>query len=593
MRRLRRALTPKSAAVLIAAVLAMGGGAVSDALNAWPRLENDTIDMRFRVRGADRTPRGVVLVAIDDRTFSDLKRQWPFPRRDDARVISQLHADGARAIAYDVQFTEPTDPIDDMKLFSAVTQAGHVVLATTDVNAAGQTDVLGGEANLRQAHAVAAAANLPADAGGVIRRYPDTMLGLPGFAVAAVHAAGESIAPTRFHHDSALIDFRGPPGTIPTVSFSDVYAGHVDPRMFAGKVVVVGASAPTLQDVHPTSTTGAAPMAGVEVQANAIWTALHANPLQPAPGWWTLAAILLGACLAPLASLRFRLLGSALVAFGAASAYLALAQVAFDTGTVLVVSYPLAGWALGTIGMLAASYVGAFAERNAFSRRLRESQLELIQRLAQAVDSRDHETGEHVHRIGLLCRRLALNIGWSPADAETLMHASVAHDVGKIGIPDTILLKDGPLDAGEWQTMKTHTTVGGRLLAGSNNPLVQMAEAIALSHHERWDGTGYPAGLSGEDIPLVGRICAVVDVYDALLSKRPYKDAWLVQDALAEIQRNRGTHFDPALVDAFLEFAPSLNEELQSSFMRESMIAASRPGSVTAIQPGLHPSGAQ
>ena len=106
------------------------------------------------------------------------------------------------------------------------------------------------------------------------------------------------------------------------------------------------------------------------------------------------------------------------------------------------------------------------------------------------------------------------------------------------------------------------------------------AQTIALSHHERWDGTGYPAGLSGEDIPLVGRICAVVDVYDALLSKRPYKEAWLVQDALAEIQRNRGAHFDPHLVDAFLEFAPSLDEELQSSFMRESTIAARRPAFV-------------
>ena len=577
MRRLRPALTPKTAAVLVAAVLAVSGGAVSYALNAWPRLENDTIDMRFGVRGAERTPPGVVVVAIDDRTFSDLKRQWPFPREYDARVISQLHADGARAIAYDVQFTEPTDPVDDMKLFSAVARAGHVVLATTTVNAAGQTDVLGGDTNLRQAHAVAAAANLPADAGGIIRRYPETMLGLPSFAVAAVNAAGHAVPSTRFHHDSALIDFRGPPGTIPTVSFSDVYAGHVNPRVFAGKIVVVGASAPTLQDMHPTSTTRAAPMAGAEVQANAIWTALHANPLQPAPDWWTLAAILLGACLAPLASLRWRPLGSALVAVGAALAYLALAQVAFNTGTVLVVSYPLAGWAAGTIGMLAASYVGAFAERNAFSRRLQESQLELIQRLAQAVDSRDSETGEHVHRLGLLCRRLALHIGWSPADAETLMHATVAHDIGKIGIPDSILLKEGPLDAGEWQTMKTHTTIGGRLLAGSNNPLVQMARTIALSHHERWDGTGYPAGLSGEDIPLVGRICAVVDVYDALLSKRPYKEAWQVHDVLVEIQRTSGTHFDPALVDAFLEFAPSLDHELQSSFIREPTIAPTHP----------------
>ena len=188
---MRRRLTPRTLAALIAAVLAAGGGVVSHALGAWPRLENDTIDMRFGVHGADRTRPGVVVVAIDDRTFSDLHQQWPFRRKLDADVINQLRADGARAIAYDVQFTEPTDPGDDMALFTAVARARHVVLATTEVNAAGQTDVLGGAANLRQAHAVAAAANLPADAGGVIRRYPETMLGLPSFAVAAAQVAGD------------------------------------------------------------------------------------------------------------------------------------------------------------------------------------------------------------------------------------------------------------------------------------------------------------------------------------------------------------------------------------------------------------------
>jgi len=207
---------------------------------------------------------------------------------------------------------------------------------------------------------------------------------------------------------------------------------------------------------------------------------------------------------------------------------------------------------------------------------LHESQLELIQRLAGAVESRDAETGEHTQRIGLLCRRLALEIGWSASEAQALMWASVAHDIGKIGIADTILLKAGPLDASEWETMKTHTTVGARLLAGSDNPLMQMAETIALTHHERWDGSGYPAGLAGEAIPLVGRICAVVDVYDALLSKRSYKEAWRMDDVLAEIERSSGTHFDPELVGAFLRLAPRLDDELQASFSRERSLPALR-----------------
>jgi len=403
------------------------------------------------------------------------------------------------------------------------------------------------------------------------------MLGLRSFATATAATAGRPVSAAQFDHDSALIDFRGPPGTIRTVSFSDVLRGRVPAQTFAGKVVVVGASSPTLQDLHVTSTTAGQPMAGAEVQANAIWTALHGNPLRPAPAWPAVLAILLCAVAAPLASLRLPVLRSALLGTAVAGAYLAIAQLAFDSGTVLVVSYPLAAWALGTVGMLVAGVASALAERNAFSRRLRDSQLELIQRLAQAVDSRDAETGEHTYRIGVLSRRLALEIGWSPREAQMLMYASIAHDIGKIGIADSILLKAGPLDGEEWSHMKAHTTIGAQLLAGSPSPLVQMAETIARSHHERWDGAGYPQGLSGTEIPLIARICAVVDVYDALLSRRAYKEAWQIDDVLAEIERGCGTHFDPELVTAFLRLAPRLDPELRASFGRERGSLALRP----------------
>jgi putative two-component system response regulator len=143
-------------------------------------------------------------------------------------------------------------------------------------------------------------------------------------------------------------------------------------------------------------------------------------------------------------------------------------------------------------------------------------------------------------------------------DAEQLMHASSMHDIGKIAIPDRVLLKQGPLNPEEWDVMKTHTTVGAALLAGSRSPVVRMAEVIARTHHEKWDGTGYPAGLVGEEIPLVSRICSVCDVFDALVSDRPYKDAWLVEDALAEIRDLAGTHLDPRLADLFVERRPDL-----------------------------------
>ena len=152
--------------------------------------------------------------------------------------------------------------------------------------------------------------------------------------------------------------------------------------------------------------------------------------------------------------------------------------------------------------------------------------------------------------------------GLSRREAKLLRQATALHDVGKIGIPDHVLLKTGPFDQSDRAIMSTHTTRGARLLAGSSTSLVQMAEIIARTHHERWDGTGYPAGLAGDDIPLPGRICAICDVFDALISKRPYKEAWTMEAALAEIERESGAHFDPRLAEHFLRIAPRLYDEL-------------------------------
>jgi putative two-component system response regulator len=154
--------------------------------------------------------------------------------------------------------------------------------------------------------------------------------------------------------------------------------------------------------------------------------------------------------------------------------------------------------------------------------------------------------------------------------------------VGKIAIPDHVLLKPGALDPAEWEVMQTHTTAGAAILAGSNSPFVQMAETIARTHHERWDGSGYPAGLDGEQIPLAGRICAICDVFDALLSKRPYKEPWPLDRALAEIQRMSGSHFDPRLVEAFLEIAREMHGEWSYGSAGEAAMALDEPVEIWA-----------
>jgi HD-GYP domain-containing protein (c-di-GMP phosphodiesterase class II) len=187
---------------------------------------------------------------------------------------------------------------------------------------------------------------------------------------------------------------------------------------------------------------------------------------------------------------------------------------------------------------------------------LQDSQLLVIQRLAVAAEYRDDDTGQHTRRVGRLSVQIAACLEMPEEQRVLLGQAAPLHDVGKIAIPDRILLKRGRLTSAEFGRMKAHTTVGAGMLAGRNFPLLEMAEEIALSHHERWDGSGYPAGIAGAAIPLVGRIVAVADVFDALTHTRPYKDAWSVPDAIAEISRQRGHMFDPQVVDAFLRVLP-------------------------------------
>jgi putative two-component system response regulator len=158
------------------------------------------------------------------------------------------------------------------------------------------------------------------------------------------------------------------------------------------------------------------------------------------------------------------------------------------------------------------------------------------------------------------CARLGRAVGLSESECEMLLHASPMHDIGKIGIPDRVLLKEGRLSPEEWEIMRTHAEIGAKLLEGSNSPIMHMAADIARTHHEKWDGSGYPNRLKGEDIPLAGRIVALCDVFDALTSERPYKKAWKLEDVMDELDRLSGSHFDPRLVAAFKEILPDILE---------------------------------
>jgi putative two-component system response regulator len=179
-------------------------------------------------------------------------------------------------------------------------------------------------------------------------------------------------------------------------------------------------------------------------------------------------------------------------------------------------------------------------------------QAEVARRLGMIAEHRDDDTGAHAARVGAVSGAVARWMDVDPALAALLEMAAPLHDLGKVATPDSILHKRGQLTAIERAVMQRHTTVGAQMLAGSPLPVLQLAEEIALTHHERWDGKGYPYGIAGDVIPLAGRIVAIADVFDALISERPYKRAWPLDEALAEITEQGGHHFDPAVVDAFM-----------------------------------------
>jgi len=190
---------------------------------------------------------------------------------------------------------------------------------------------------------------------------------------------------------------------------------------------------------------------------------------------------------------------------------------------------------------------------------IRKTRLQVVQRLGRAAEFRDNETGFHILRMSHMSIVVAKAHGWNEEQCELLLHAAPMHDIGKIGIPDAILLKPGKLTAEEFEVIKTHTIIGAKILEGDSSDFLSMARDIVLGHHEKWDGTGYPHGRAAEHIPVSARIVALADVFDALTSERPYKKAWPVAEAIEHIKSNAAKHFDPTLVDIFVKNLPEID----------------------------------
>jgi len=591
----------RGAAVALAGLLACLAALAIGSTGVTERVEGDAIDRAFTHREPS-VPDDVAVVAVDTRTLDALPWRWPFPRSAHARLVDRLHAAGVRQIVFDVEFARPTPgrPSEDLALFDALGRAGGGVLAATETDARGHTQVLGGDENLRSIHAQAASAAIDVDRGGVARRLPLEDGGLPTMAVTVARRLGLPVARGAFTPQGAWIDFAGPPGTVPTYSYADVYRGRVPRSALAGRVVVVGATSPLLHDLHSAPTSDGVLMAGAELQANAIHTALAGFPLRSAESWLVVLTTMLLAAGAALLVLTVRPLRAAAGALAIALAYVIATQVLFAQGWIVPVVVPLIALGLSVWWSLTAVLVIERSERRrvtaanaALEHAVRErtaelhrAHLEIVRRLAYAVEARDGETGAHVDRMSALCELLALAAGLGPQYAELLRHASVLHDIGKLSVPDAILLKRGALDDDEREQMRTHALAGAAILRDSPSRLLQVGELVARTHHERWDGSGYPAGLRGDEIPIEGRIAAICDVFDALVSERPYKRGWSVDEAITEVVSERGRHFDPDLVDAFAAMAPELHALYALSDPRSAegavVSAGSRAGGTAA-----------
>jgi len=212
--------------------------------------------------------------------------------------------------------------------------------------------------------------------------------------------------------------------------------------------------------------------------------------------------------------------------------------------------------------------------RQAFEK-IKIASLDTIFRLSRAAECKDEDTGAHIQRMSHYSAAVARQMGLNDSTVEAMLYAAPMHDVGKIGIPDQILLKPGRLDPDEWEIMKQHTTIGAKIMEGSDAEFIKLAEVIALTHHEKWDGSGYPRGLKGSEIPLAGRIAAVADVFDALTSKRPYKEPFPIEKSFAIIKESRGSHFDREVVDALfavedeiLSFKEEFQDQHESTLIR-------------------------
>lgn len=517
----------------------------------------------------------VIIVAIDDASIEQYG-SWPWPHSLHTQLIKKI--DQARIVGIDILFDEVTDPA----LIDAVDQSGNIVLVEAAI-LTGKTPrgiiqsvtSLSSPPDLQAVAAGSGIVNTAIDPDGVIRRVPLLIqsegLVREAFSLQLLRhfwnfppAATAELVSGYIQFDTLqlpvdpwgrmTIRFAGEPESFNYVSAADVLSGVVSGDIFNDKIVLLGQMNLTGGvDEHDVPTShGTEEMSGVEIQANIIQTIAQQQFLKTPARSSELITIITMSMLGGLILFRFRFWGGIPFLFLVEGVFLLYAAFLFDRGVLIDLFYPSLS--------LAVSYVVAVAVDNAgLLKKLKLKHIELthtydatLQGWARALELRDYETKGHTIRVTKMTVELAELMG---VDKEELVHVArgaTLHDIGKIGIPDSILLKPGKLTAQEWAIMQQHPRYGYEMILPID--YLKPALDIVLYHHEKWDGSGYPDGLKGVEIPLVARIFSVVDVWDALTFDRPYRKAVPPDKVLTMIQEDAGTHFDPLVVDIFSKY---------------------------------------
>jgi len=519
---------------------------------------------------------GIVVVGIDDDTLAVHGRWSDWPRSLHSQAISNLHQAGAQVIALDILFADTTS--DDEALALAMESAGSVVLpfVGTEPQLSGHssityTHVLPPASLLERASANLGHGNILPDPDGTVRRLPlvisdSSGQAYPAFSLAIVHTLFSAPLPTEYAREDGTLDVLGRSIPVdasygyrvnfapdhaqrPYISYGDIISGDFDPGMVENRIVLVGMVATGELDkwLVPTSSNK---LPGVLIHAAIVDNILRQQFLSETGSMTTLMTLVLIMVVSALALPRFGLRWGAVVMVVLFVGYLSAGLIAFEKGHILNMLYPLLLLPLMYGSSTITQNVAMAVENTRLNLRVLEGYKGTMKALAASIDAKDHYTRGHSQRVTELALLAAASLEMPPEEREVLEYAGILHDIGKIGIPDSILSKPGHLTSGEFDIMRRHPGIGADIM--KDIPFLEEARMLVLHHHERYDGAGYPEGLAGNDIPLGARLLAVADSFDSMTSDRSYRRAISIQDAIDELRRCSGTQFCPIAVEAFV-----------------------------------------